>query len=131
VWPVTFPRATFIVEPLAHVTVMNAGACASLVSVMTKCHSLLLHSWSLRAFARIVIVVLPPVVPVDVDVPVPPEVPVEVPVPPEVPVLAVPLVEVPPEVPVEVELPPVPQLMVKGTNLSPPAAGVLCRTCSV
>jgi hypothetical protein len=129
VWPVTFSRATFIVEPLAQVTVMNAGACASLVPVMTKCHSLLLHSWSWSAFAWIVIVVLPPEVPVEVEVPVLPEVLVEVPVLPEVLVLVVPLVEVLPEVPVEP--PPVPQLIVKVMNLSPPAAGVLCRTCSV
>jgi len=42
-------------------------------------------------------------------------------------VLVVPLVEVP----VEVPPPPAPQLIVKGMNLSPPAMGVLCRTCTV
>jgi hypothetical protein len=63
----------------------------SLTPVITKCHSLLLHSWSLRAFAEIVIV--PPVVPV---VPV-----VLVDVPVEVPVDAVPVVLVLVFVPVD------------------------------
>ncbi|HEX9140806.1 MAG TPA: hypothetical protein VF833_01160 [Gaiellaceae bacterium] len=51
--------------------------------------------------------------------------------PPLVPVdvLVVPPVDVVPEVPVDP--PPVPQLMVKLTFLSPPAAGVLWRTCNV
>jgi len=66
----------------------------SLTPVITKCHSLLSHSWSLRAFA--VIVIEPPVVPVVpvvlVDVPV--EVPVDA-VPVVVVLVAVPVVAVP------------------------------------
>ena len=69
----------------------------------------------------------PPVLDVDVEVVVPPEVLVEVDVLPDVPVLVP--VDVVPEVPVVPPL--VPQLMVKLMNLSPPAAGVLCRTCKV
>ena len=103
--------------------------------VITKCHSLELHSWSVSAFAWIVTMPAPavvdvpvvPVVPVDVEVPVPPEVDVDVDV--EVPVPVV--VDVPVPVVVPVLVPPVPQLIVKFMNLSPPAAGVLCRTCNV
>src|SRR6185369_7204215 len=80
------------------------GACMSLTPVITKCHSLLSHSWSLRAFAEIVIV--PPVVPV---VPV-----VLVDVPGDVPVDAVPvvLVFVPVVVPVLVFVPVLPVVFV-------------------
>ena len=94
-------RATEAVAPFDHVTVIEAGAFTSLTPVITKCHSVESHSWSMRAFAWMVVMpppvvvevlVLPPVV-VDVLVPVvvPPEVLVEV----EVVVL--------PDVPVEVD----------------------------
>ena len=105
----------------------------AITPVITKCQSLELHSWSCNAFAWIV--TIPP--PVEVEVLVVPVVPVEevVPVPPEVDVPVVVDVEVlvPVDVPVDVPVvvPPVPQLIVKFIHLSPPAAGVLCRTCNV
>src|SRR5438270_13919949 len=84
---------------------MEAGALTSCMSVITKCHSTELHSWSVNAFAWIVI--MPP--PVVVDVLVVPAVVVEVLVPVDVPVdvpvvvlVEVPLVLSPPEL-----LPPV------------------------
>ena len=79
-------------------TVIEAGAFTSFMSVITKCHSLESHSWSVKAFAWIVtmpppvvveVLVLPPVV---VEVLVPVVVPVDVPV------------DVPVEVPVDVEV---------------------------
>src|SRR5438094_4581888 len=62
---------------------MEAGALTSCMSVITKCHSTELHSWSVNAFAWIVI--MPP--PVVVDVLVVPAVVVDVFVPVDVPVL--------------------------------------------
>lgn len=107
------------------------------MSVITKCHSVESHSWSSKAFAWMVIVVSPPpvvvdvlvvpVVPVDVEAVVPPDVLVPV----DVPVVV--LVDVPVEVPVDVpvDVVPDPQFTVKLRNLSPPAAGVLCRAWTV
>ena len=117
--PVTRSSATLAVAPFDHATVIEAGALPPETPVMTKCHSDELHSWSVNAFA--LMTTLPP--PVVVEVPVVPLVPVEV----DVDVL----VPVEPLVPVEVVVPPVPQLIVRGMFLSPPAAGVLCRTCKV
>jgi hypothetical protein len=114
---VTRSSITFIVEPFAQVTRMDAGASVSLVCVITKCHSVLSQSWSLRAFAKIVTVVPPPVVdvevlvpvlvPVDVFVPVDVVVtpPVDVLVPVLVPVDVFVVVEVPVDVFVVVEVP--------------------------
>src|SRR5213596_2593476 len=77
---------------------MEAGALTSCMSVITKCHSTELHSWSVNAFAWIVI--MPP--PVVVDVLVVPAVVVDVFVPVDVPVDVPVLVDVPVDVPVEV-----------------------------
>ena len=102
--PVTRSRATVEVPPLDQLTVMEAGALTSCMSVITKCHSTELHSWSVNAFAWIVI--MPP--PVVVDVLVVPAVVVDVFVPVDVPVLVpveeavVVVVDVPVVVPVEV-----------------------------
>jgi hypothetical protein len=92
---VTLSSITVCVAPLDQVTRIDAGASTFMTPVITKCHSLELQSWSLSAFARISTMAPPPVVLVDVDVPV--DVPVEVPV--DV------LVDVPPLVEVEVDVP--------------------------
>jgi hypothetical protein len=85
--PVTRSRATSAVAPFDQLTWIVTGACMSLTPVITKCHSVLSHSWSLRALAEMVMD--PPVVPV---VPVVVDVPVEVDVLVLVPVVAVPVV---------------------------------------
>jgi hypothetical protein len=92
--PVTRSSGTVAVAPLDQVTVIEAGAATSCMSVITKCHSVESHSWSSSALAWMTVVPPPvvvdvevvPVVPVDVEVPVPPDVEVEVDVlvPPEV-----------------------------------------------
>jgi len=107
--PVTRSSATVSVAPFDHFTVIEAGAWTSCMSVITKCHSAELHSWSFRVLAFTLIVVVPP--PVVVDVLVVPPVVVDVPVPPPVVVDVLVPVVVPADVLVELdEVVPVVQL---------------------
>ena len=99
--PVTRSSATVSVAPFDHFTVIEAGAVTSCMSVITKCHSAELHSWSFRVLAFTVMVVVPP--PVVVEVLVVPPVVVDVPVVPPVVVDVLVPVVVPADVLVELD----------------------------